>query len=134
MDTAICELINRLNGRADAAPSPTERRRGGRLRIERLRCELGEVLDLSPTGARVLAGRFRNVPQGLVLPALRFRAGGAVTIPVRARVARSSSVGTWRREVGLQFEELDDAQREMLSELGRVHSVRRRLPVGRAAA
>ena len=65
-----------------------ENRRFGRYRADRLRCNLGQVLDVSQGGFRILSPRNRQGGQTVVIDSTRL---GRITLPGRV---------TWRRQLG----------------------------------
>ena len=65
-----------------------ENRRFGRYRPDRLRCNLGEVLDVSQGGFRILSRRARQGSQTLVIESPRL---GTISLPVKV---------SWRRQLG----------------------------------
>jgi len=95
---------------------PPDKRRAGRLQTEDTRCRLGQVLDLSITGMRVLhRGMAPRVGDEVNLT---IKAPGA-SVDVRARVVRVVRTGFRKREVGLEFVALDPLSRERLLDLAR---------------
>lgn len=96
------------------------RRRHGRVRCDQTKCTLGEVLDLSASGVRVLIrGRVR-LKKDSVTPML-LEVGEAVA-PVKARVVWVSKAGWFRHTAGLQFVDLTPEQRARLAQIAQAAS------------
>jgi hypothetical protein len=87
------------------------RRQGGRLLQEALRCSLGDVIDVSATGMRILTNRKRR---GKVTIHLEGRFG---QMAVAAEVIWSRRLGFRRHQVGLRFLNLDRKQARQLRDL-----------------
>jgi len=101
----------------DQSPALT-RRRHGRVRCGDTRCTLGEVLDLSASGVRVLVrGRVR-LKKDSVTPMLLEM--GDNVVPVKARVVWISRAGWFRHTAGLQFVDVTPEQRAKLIQLAQV--------------
>lgn len=101
----------------NATTLPSNRRRTGRLRCVGARCELGPILDISGSGFRVLWKRFRSPVVGSDFELLlRCEAG---VFEARGRVVRIDRLGGRRRQVGLVFRDLTDADRVALAEFMR---------------
>lgn len=91
------------------------RRRHGRVRCQETRCTLGEVLDLSASGVRVLTrGRVR-LKRDTVIPMII--EVGDRAVPVQAKVVWVNKAGWRRRTAGLQFVDLTPELRARLAEL-----------------
>ena len=99
-----------------------ERRIGGRIACERLASSLGEVLDLSRSGARVLARGCSLKPGDGVLLAVRTESGE--TEFVEASVVRRIRRGIGRCELGLLFRSTDQPFRAKILRLAGEHAVR----------
>ncbi len=95
--------------------SVDNRRRGGRILTDPIRCSAGEVLDLSCTGARFVArtrwrvGEMREMKFAL--------SGGDNAVAVRARCAWEKRKGLFGQVVGVKFEGLTDVQTLELTRL-----------------
>jgi hypothetical protein len=104
----VTELVDDGNGR----------RLHGRLAQELLACDLGEVIDLSATGMRVLARR---------LPSREFEAeiygASSDRVRVRCKVRWSRQTGRKQFEVGLEF--IDPAP-DLLQNLTKIAMAHRR--------
>jgi hypothetical protein len=93
-------------------------RAGDRHAATAVRCNLGQVIDLSTTGARILAKSLPRSPVNVEFYAL------SKSITVRATVAWSRRTGDgFDVEIGLCFGQLTRIQRETLKSLaaGRMH-------------
>lgn len=91
-----------------------EKRRHGRHRPEQLACNLGQVMDLSLGGMRVVCKRARSGSQTVVLETPRLG-----RISITARVAWRRELGPKEHVVGLTFEELSAEVRPVLQALMR---------------
>jgi len=96
------------------------RRKHGRLEQEAVMSGLGQVLDLSASGMRVL-GR-KSVPRGEFTTWIR---GLGVSMTVRARVAWSKRRGMLRQELGLQFVNVTPDVARQLTDLAMSNRLRR---------
>ena len=96
------------------------RRRHGRVRCDETKCTLGEVLDLSASGVRVLIrGRVR-LKKDSVTPML-LEIGDAVA-PVKAKVVWISREGWFRHTAGLQFVDLTPEQKAKVAQIAQAAS------------
>ena len=86
----------------------SNRRRGGRLPLEAVRCGAGTVIDISGTGMKI---RSRCEVHGYVQTTLQ---GLGSELTILAQVAWCRKVGFMKYEAGLQFVEMDDATRQAL--------------------
>lgn len=95
-----------------------ESRRHGRLRAELLHCkQLGEVLDLSASGMRVLVkGGCQAKVDDLLSTELEFE---KIRLPIQARITWVQRVGFRRHHVGLEFVNLTPELVEGLRSLAR---------------
>jgi len=109
-------------------PGPGDRREGARTRVEDLRCNRGEILDLSQSGARILT--WRPWRMNKVAPLVIVGAGGAITL--EARCVWTWKEGLFRHVVGVYFESVTPEQRQVLHELAREYEARS-LPYREAA-
>lgn len=103
-------------------PGRSEKRRTGRLRTEPVRCDLGEVVDLSSAGLKV-RGRGRRPDRADVFPLQLHAAAGTFTAPVR--IVRCTRRGLFGYEIGLEFVEPDGQTREHILAMARAAMVRR---------
>jgi PilZ domain-containing protein len=95
--------------------SAATRRRHGRVRCGETKCTLGEVLDLSASGVRVLIrGRVR-LKRDAVTPMILEM--GDRTASVMARVVWVVKAGWFRHTAGLQFVDVTPDQRAKLAQL-----------------
>jgi hypothetical protein len=74
-----------------------------------LRCELGRIVDVSASGMRVLAAGRPGVKRGELRPITIQSDWGTAEVQVRVGWVRRS--GWFRREIGLEFEGLDERTR-----------------------
>ena len=95
-----------------------DRRRHGRLLCEDLRCDLGQVRDLSASGMKVFrkGGSIAQVGDQLevVIEYLDSR------MSVQAKVIRADKIGFRKRMYGFAFVELSDEQKSRLVALARI--------------
>lgn len=94
-----------------------ENRRGGRFPTTSVRSGLGEVIDLSFSGALLIKRRFRRVP-GDDSFTLKFRYE-ELTAVVQARVVRESKKRGVGHLIAVEFVEVSDQQREAIQEIVR---------------
>ena len=81
-----------------------------------VRCNLGEVTDLSLGGVRILARSSMRSPIDVELYAMN------KSVTVRAKVAWARAIGEgFRVEIGLMFPKLTRIQREVIESLSRGH-------------
>jgi hypothetical protein len=92
-----------------------DRRRYPRTPTESLRSDLGVVLDLSPGGMRVLVA---DVPDGPLAITL-LTADGQLALTGRVAWSRRQGLRSW--ELGLEFQDVDDALRERLVQVALDH-------------
>ncbi len=92
------------------------------MHCEDLTSNLGPVIDLSLSGARLLYRGLARWAQGT--PVQLQLSGYGNKASVSARVARSRRLGFLATEVGVQFVNLDPGKRQLISEFVRCHSVR----------
>jgi hypothetical protein len=92
------------------------RRQYGRRYQDSLYSDLGPVLDLSAGGMRVLAAR---VPRKAVFKVTLM--GLETTVTLKARVAWSRRRGFGKRELGLEFVEMDAETRTALTRISSAH-------------
>lgn len=119
------------NPRSDcqqSTPSSDNRRRSGRIHQETLQCSLGEVLDLSATGMRVIA---RKVPKGTFSISVE---GISENLRIECEVMWSKRKSFWKHEIGLRFVNVDRAITEKLTKVSTENRLRRHLHTGDLAA
>jgi hypothetical protein len=92
-------------------------RRAGRVRMEMVSSTLGEVLDLSATGARIRCSRKPDFAQGSELSVELDGIDGPFA--VQAKVAWIRRAGLRKHEAGLEFVEPTDEVRKQLAALAR---------------
>lgn len=81
----------------DAADLAANRRRFGRFNARGVKCNLGEVVDLSATGARVRTRKTLTGEQSLELP------GSKNPVTLRATIVWAKKAGLLTYEYGLHF-------------------------------
>jgi hypothetical protein len=96
-------------------PEESNRRQFGRRKQELLACNLGEVLDISRGGIRILCRRPIEGAQRVELRSLH----GELALP--ARVVWVTRRGRGRHEIGLAFDEADDATASRLTRISSAH-------------
>lgn len=97
------------------------RRRSGRLTLEQVRCDVGEVLDLSSHGMRVRSRKgFR---QGDVRVVVIEGLGG--TLGMRSRVVWVKRSGMFRHEIGFEFMDVDPDLARKLTQMAMANRRRR---------
>jgi len=118
----------------DEHSQDSEQRRPGRVPCERLSCQSGKVLDISRTGARLRIRSVRQPHKGEARQ-LVFNAVMGESSPFPCHIAWVRRVVWARYEVGVEFGELNETQREELAEIARVHGEREWIhrPAGKAA-
>lgn len=98
-------------------PPSVERRRSGRVRIEGIRCGLGELADIGAAGMRVEVRRRPKLEPGEVKGITLKAPDGPLEL--RARVVWVRELERGRFGIGLEFEALSDAQRAGVREIAR---------------
>lgn len=90
-----------------------ERRKAGRVAVEQVECDIGTVIDLSASGARLhRPGRLKPDSNGLVSLAV---SDGECGVMLEATIVREVKLG-WRRwEYGLQFVDVGQDARRVLT-------------------
>lgn len=110
------EDVVRLIDRSMNADRADGRSRG-RMRCNNVISSLGPVLDFSATGVRVLSRRpLKQHPGGTVSVRIE-SAFEPITLPVIVRWSRR--LGFRRHEIGLEFAEVNERTRAVLSEIAR---------------
>ncbi|MCL4222092.1 MAG: PilZ domain-containing protein [Phycisphaerales bacterium] len=100
----------------------TLRKRAARVHCEDLTSNLGPVIDLSLSGARVV---YRGLARWDVGTPVQLQlCGYGNRTAVSAQIARRRRLGFMTAELGIQFINLDAPTRQIISELVRCHSVR----------
>lgn len=95
--------------------SLSERRESERLRQRGVKCNLGAVLDISPTGMRMLS---TSALEGQVSITLD---GGDAQVTLHAAVVWSRRLGFRRHMAGLRFADVDAAEAELLMRIAAAH-------------
>jgi len=98
--------------------SEQERRRHGRLRCEDLRCDVGQIRDLSASGMQVFrkGGSIAKLGAQMQLVITYMDASMAVD----ARCVRADRTGFRKHLYGFEFINLTDEQRSRLTALARI--------------
>lgn len=102
---------------APASSRDDDRRTCGRLRTEQLQTDLGQVVNLSGSGMRVLARQSRLERLGETLDITIAGLGERIT--VRATIVWSRRIGFRRHVLGFRFADLPQRERSRLTELAR---------------
>lgn len=100
----------------------TLRKRAARMHCEDLNSNLGPVIDLSLSGARILYRGLSRWAEGT--PVQLQLCGYGNRAIVAAQIARRRRLGFMTTELGIQFVDLDPPSRKIISEFVRCHSVR----------
>jgi len=79
-------------------PDDSNRRRHGRIKPEALNCNIGQVVDFSASGLRVISRRPLQDREQVAL------IHDNLQLTVRARVHWTRKVSFWKHESGLEFE------------------------------
>ena len=107
----------RTASRLNVAPSGRDARKFGRVRVEITSCSLGEVLDISGGGVRIMSPKKQRFKDGDIIDVMIGSPQGAT--PVRARVVWIVK-RAWRKyEIGLEFLGLTGDARSVLNQIGR---------------
>lgn len=104
-----------MTHRPTPEPGPTTNRRHTRQRLRGVATPFGQVLDLSESGACVFRKGDCPVEVGQVIT-LQIADGG-IELQIQARVARTQSLGLRRLEVGVEFVDLTDHDRQLIAQL-----------------
>ncbi|MCC7193246.1 MAG: PilZ domain-containing protein [Phycisphaeraceae bacterium] len=100
------------------APKKQDNRIRGRLRVELLKCKLGDVQDLSSTGMRVRRRGRLMVKKGEVHEVTLTSLVGKQT--VQARVMWIKRVGFFKHDLGLKFEGLTPEIEKGITAIARI--------------
>lgn len=120
-DVPGVQPIRNPNPLAETSQSrPEDRRTAGRVHVEDLQCNRGQVLDLSQTGAKLLTRR--PWPQGKVRTLVFL--GGRIAVTVEARCVWTWKEGLFRHIVGVYFERPTEEQTRLLADLARDYALR----------
>lgn len=103
----------------DSTPSG-ERRRHGRLRCEEASCCVGQVIDLSASGMRVLRRGRPIMEIGDEFQISIHPNNGESQLTLPARVVWIERQGFRKHIVGLEFATIDDQKKIQLGELARI--------------
>ncbi len=99
-----------------------EKRRCGRIRVELIKSNLGEIMDMSGQGLRIRRKSMFKPKLGPITVVLKTLAGIS-TIP--ARVVRVESRGSRIWELGVEFVDVSEDMRTTLNSIARVSCARR---------
>lgn len=102
---------------ADPHDTRSNRRRHGRFLCDGLRCSLGQVLDLSASGARIRTGAVRRLTKGMTVP-LTIRDDDG-TVDLSGLVVRSVRTGLMHAELAIEFVGVTPALNAQLLRLAR---------------
>ena len=94
-----------------------ENRKGGRFPTNSVRSTLGEVLDLSQSGALILKKRFKGVPKAETF-AMRIRYE-EIDVAMNARVARHFKKKGIGHLIAIEFIDIDEDKVSMMMEIVR---------------
>jgi hypothetical protein len=94
-----------------AVQTGSELRRRPRFKQEMMKSSVGEVLDLSRSGMRVLGRHLAPHSKHVV----RITCFGTAVGPIDAQVVWTRKVGIFKWESGLQFTSVDDATSDALA-------------------
>lgn len=116
------EPVRKTNPISTMRPTATDddRRDANRIHVEDLACDRGEILDLSQTGARLLAHRCWKEGKTRLITFSCSRH----SLTLRARSMWSVKEGFLRHVVGLHFEGATPGQLDQLGELARIYAAR----------
>lgn len=103
----------------DAAPSPENKRRHGRLVVQETGCSVGKIEDLSCSGMRITT-RFKMKPGPKSIGMRIETLDGPTVLPCKIVWARRIGLRKW--SVGLEFTAMTMDQRRMLSDLAKAVS------------
>lgn len=98
------------------------RRKGGRLRCDFLKSNVGPVLDVSSKGARIRLVSKKQPQVGKTITL--FLQAGDLTEPVLGTIVRATRVSRGLYEVGVEFELADEQQGRRLAALAQVANSR----------
>lgn len=108
-------------GVTELVGSDDGRRKHGRLELEKVLSNFGPVMDLSASGAKVLA---RRVPKGVVMLQITGLGSG---FRAPAKAAWSRKLGLFKHEVGFEFQDLTPEMTQQLTRLAMDNRTRKRL-------
>lgn len=91
------------------------RRKAGRIRLEAVTTSRGDAIDISVAGIGIHSNKAIEVD---TLLDLRIEGWGE-SVSVHARVARCEKAGFRKYEIGLEFIDVEDADRQVLNRIAR---------------
>lgn len=106
--------------KAQAPTTAAQKRRSGRFRVEGVRCDRGEPLDMSLEGMRLRTRRSWPVGESREV-CLRT---SSIRLTLSARCAWAQREGLLRHTIGVIFDGTTPAQRETIAHLARTHAAR----------
>ncbi len=98
-------------------PRGENARRHGRLQTKDLTCSLGDVLDISASGMRIVTRSIRGIQAGEQSACSVGSVHGSFSVYVRVAWARRLSLAKW--ELGIEFIEPTPAAADVLSRIAR---------------
>lgn len=107
---AVC-MLNDSVGERDECD-----RRHGRVRVEETKACLGTVLDLSRSGMRIRTKKAIKPESPPISVALKVDGG---FLMLQCRVAWVTKDGMFKRQVGLEFQGVDEEQTRQLADVAR---------------
>lgn len=115
--SGMFEYMSRQGGGGDANAAGAQQRRCGRVICQETMCSLGQILDLSATGARVQCSGKPGVEPGMNIAVQVQTLDGPVDVGARVVWVRKAG---WRKHlIGLQFVQVSDGARAALARLAR---------------
>jgi hypothetical protein len=100
------------------APKKEDKRIRGRLRVELLKCKLGDVQDMSSTGMRVRRSGRLMVKVGEIYEITLASLVGKQT--VKAKVMWIKKAGFFKHDIGLKFEGLTPEAEKGITAIARI--------------
>jgi hypothetical protein len=91
-----------------------ERRKFSRVPVEGIRTRLGDVVDLTPAGMRIITDQFRLAQREVLCLELTYPEG---SLQVTGRTVWVKKLSRRRHEMGIAFEDVTAATRTVLAQL-----------------
>lgn len=115
-DETTLGCLGALGRNADRdADEHEDQRRAGRVQVEGVACNLGEIVDLSATGIQVTRKTSRPPERGDVIELIL--SGSGMGIRIEAEVVRIRKIARKQWAIHMHFIENNEARRKMLSAL-----------------